>query len=172
MLTTLGIYAVVSFSSVLIQTLQSQPHSVIQLLSELLIIIMIFFIAWLFIFKNDSLARTIPGDHDDLQEIFDQRRYLIKALRIGFVLLGLLMLAGSIRYFGMLFKYFSMINIRLWISKVIETKSIADNLWLSTKAKRYIYGLFKLILIVYLLYGALHLIRWHTMRLNEKTEGI
>jgi len=95
-------------------------------------------------------------------------------LVIGFVILGLLILVGSARDLMILVKYFPLTNIRLWVSDVIEDKSIRDNLDLSVEVKRYISALFKLFVSAYLICGAPQLVRWHLKRfcLNKKTEGL
>ena len=160
MLTTLGIYAVF-----VILNARFYPVSDVSLLrhiiSTVVCIVCLVLTAYYLIFKNDSLACRITGDQEGIEEDFNQRHYLIKALRIGLVILGLLILLSSIRDLMILIKYFPLTNIRLWVSDVIEDKSIRDSLDLSVEVKRYISALFKLFVSAYLICGVPQLVRWH-----------
>jgi len=176
MLTTLGIYAAYVILNVIFNSsvrITPESSSLSFFIKITVCIICLVPAAYYLIFKNDSLACRITGDQEGIEEDFNQRHYLIKALRIGFVLLGLLILVKSARDLMVLVKYFPLTNIRLWITDVIEDKSIRDNLDLSREVKRYISALFKLLVSAYLICGAPQLIRWHLKRfcLNKKTEG-
>ena len=176
MLTTLGIYAVFVILNVIIySSVQTTPESssLRFIISTVVCIVCLVPTAYYLIFRNDSFACRITGDQEGIEEDFNQRHYLIKAFRIGLVILGLLILVKSARDLMILVKYFPLTSIRLWITDVIEDKSIRDNLDLSVEVRRYISALFKLFVSVYLICGAPQLIRWHLKNscLNKKTEG-
>ena len=173
MLTTLGIYAVfVTLNAIFYQfgRFRSESSLLRIIISSVLGVICLIPTAYYLIFKNDSLACRITGDQEGIEEDFNQRHYLIKALRIGFVLLGLLILVVSIRDLMMLVKCFSPINIRLWITNVIED-GVRGNLVFSREIERSVSALFKLLVSIYLICGAPQIVRWHLKNfcLNRKT---
>lgn len=175
MLTTLGIYAAVA----LIAGLQNIPsragHIWLMLVCVLVLAAIVFYVIRLLVLDNDSLVSKITAQQDQTED-FDQRIYLIKAFRIAFVLLALLLLCSpsTVRVTFMMFKAFSLSNIRMWITDVIQTKGITGNLSFSRYTGMYIAGIIKLTVIAYLLSGATHIIRWHLKHscLNQKTEGL
>jgi hypothetical protein len=177
MLTTLGIYAVFIILNVIFYPSVQIPQesSLLGFFIKIIVcIICLVPIAYYLVFKNDALACRITGNQEGTEEDFNQGHYLIKTLRIGFVILGLLILVNSARDLMILVKYFPLTNIRLWITDVIEDKSIRDNLDLSVEVKRYISALFELLVSVYLICGAPQLIRWHLKRfcLNKKQKRL
>ena len=175
MLTTLGIYAAVTFIVSLTNT-PSMQKSVWRLpVSAFLAFISVFLVTRLLIFKNDFLVSKITGPQDQSEE-FDRTTYLIKAFRIAFVLLALLLLCSSrtIYVTVKLLQALSLSNIRMWITDVIETKRITGNLSFSRYTGMYITGIIKLTVIAYMLSGTTYIIRWHLKHscLNQKTEGL
>lgn len=171
MLTTLGIYATVTFISSL-KSISYRDNPVWLLLLSLcamIITVIVFFVIRLLIFKNDFLVSKITGPQDQTED-FDQRIYLIKTFRIGFVILGLLLLCSSRTVYDTvkLLQAFSLPNIRLWIIDAIEAK-----LFFSKYTIIYIVNFLRLFVIIYLLFGASHIIRWHLKHscLNN-TEGL
>ena len=175
MLITLGIYAIVAFTNALKYSLHEGNYAWALPLMAFLVFTVSFFVACILIFKNDSLACKITGSQDDAED-FDRKSYLIKSFRIAFVILGLLFLCSSntISETIKALQAFSFSNIRMWISAVIETKKITGNLDFSKRSIINITALFKLAVIVYLLCGAPHIIRWHLKNscLNPKTEDL
>ena len=169
MLTTLGIYAVVDFISILGYSSHVDILSWHILTIVSLIAVVLFFVIRTFVFKNDSLASKIVGQAETSED-FDRKVYLIKAFRIAFTILGLLLLSGSRIFLNAikLLQALSPPNIRAWI-----TDAINKSFNISKDIDIYFIYFIKLFVIVYLLYGAPHIIRWHLKNscLNQKPEG-
>jgi len=171
MLTTLGIYAAVTF----ISSHNNIPYRENRLwlisLYAMMIVIIVYFVGRSLIFKNDFLISKILDPEEDAEE-FDRRMYLIKAFRIAFVLLALLLLCSSRTIYDTvkLLQMFSLPNIRMWIIDAIETGQFN----FSKYTFHYIVNFLRLSAIIYLLFGAPHIIRWHLRHscLDQNTEGV
>ncbi len=174
MLTTLGLYAAFSFADSLRHSPSELEDPWILPMLVFATAVVIFYVVRILVFNNESLASKII-DQQDHTEDFDRAAYLIKAFRIGFVLLALLLLcsSGTIFAISVLLKGFSLPNIRLWITDVIETKRITGNLALTRYTGTYITGIVKLTAITYLLSGGKYIINWHLKNSYLKnTEGV
>jgi len=171
MLTTLGIYAAVTFALGLRCNPPIVENTWILPLSVFITAAGIFFVARILVFNNDFLASKMIGPQETGED-FDQHDYLIKTFRVSFVILALLFFCSSSTFFGLtkLLQAFSLPNISVWITDVIETKRITGNLTLTRYTSTYITTFIKLIVIAYLLLGAPHVTRWHLKNscLNKK----
>lgn len=174
MLTTLGIYAAVKFVVSLAYTPVEPQNGWGMFLFVSLKCLAIFIAFQILVFNNGTLASKIIGPQNYTED-FDQRNYLIKAFRIGFVILGLLLLCSSRTILDIirLLQTLSGPSIRMWITDVIETKWITGDLS-SRYTWPYIIAFIKLVVITYLLCGGSHIIRWHlkSSPINQVSEGL
>lgn len=162
MLTTLGVYAVLGFISVLQHGLYSHLSLWLSALQAFLVLATVFLVGMWLIFKNDSFACMIAGNENGWEE-FDRISYLIKSFRIGFAILGLIFLSswGNISGLARNLHAFSFGNIHLWVSNVIETKTLTGGMFGFQEIAVHTFALFKLAAAIYLLLGGVHIVRWH-----------
>lgn len=175
-LACLGLYIVATLSETITKSAftGSDSSALAGAISLAGITVFVTVIAFFFIFKNDFLAQKIPGPGDQLDSK-TQALWIIISLRIGFGFLGLVLLTSSIP--GILNVAFRLSpqNVRLWLTNAIAYKSILSSIDLSSsKQLTFIYDSLKLVLIIYLLCGAHHLIHWqlkHSITLQRLHEN-
>ena len=114
------------------------------------------------IFANDNLASKIVGPGQILQEQA-QRLWLVTALRIASVLMGLWLLVDANKVFARLlflpFHIRELLNYCIWSENLAEVfKSNLTNIFINTC------NYAKLAAGIYLVCGAPHLVRWHLVR--------
>lgn len=160
-LTVLGIYAVVSMyrfypGRYRYSIQESSIFHEILFLSAYTVIVA--FIAYFMILKNDSLSRKLAGPGQQLDGP-TQAVWVTKSLYTGLVLAGLILLPNSIH--GII-KFLKIpFVIRPIINEIIDFKKFPEVFTLSYRQwYKNIYELLTAILGVYLVLGAPHFIRW------------
>jgi hypothetical protein len=174
-LACLGIYIVTTLSETITKSAftGSDSSALVVAINLAGITVFITVIAFFLIFKNDALACKIPGPGEKLGSKLGPI-WLIGSLRVGLVFLGLVLLTSSIP--GILNVAFRLSppNIRLWLTNAIASKNTFDLIDLSSqKQLTFVYDSLNLVLIIYLLCGAPHLICWqlkHSMILQQPQE--
>lgn len=163
MLTSIGIYAVVVFSTSLVSNLAKAINTWAVLLNVFLLVVMLLIVGRLMIFKNDVFACRIAGDGRDTDQ-FDRRSYLIKSFRIAFVILGLLLLSSPKTWTFLLglLQTFSLPQLRLLMRNAIFNRNIN----LSWAMAAGMWSILKLLIIAYLICGGSKLISWHLKNSN------
>ncbi len=128
-------------------------------------------VVYFLVFKNTRLSQKIAGPGQVLDPA-DARVWLVKSLRIGLLFTGLMLLVGSMQDLVKILKVFLLI--RPAVSDIIAFKSIPRILRLSyPQWYRNIYGFLKVLLAIYLICGAPHLVRWqvrHTATADSNTK--
>ena len=165
-LACLGIYIVATLSETITKPafIGSDSSALRVAISLAGITVFMTVIAFFLIFKNDVLACKIPGLGEKLGSKLGPI-WLIGCLRVGLVFLGLVLLTSSIPSILNVAFRLSPPNIRLWFNNAIASKSILSSIDLSSsKQLTFIYDSLKLVLIIYLLCGAPHLICWQLKR--------
>lgn len=163
MLSGLGIYAIVAFSTALVHSLNQANNIWAVSTNIFLVVAALLLIGRFMIFKNDGLACKIAGQARDAEQ-FDRRVYLIKTFRIALVILALSLLSYY-RTFSTVMDFlqaFSLPQIRLWMRNLIH----GGHIQLSWKYSTVVLELFKLAIIAYLLCGGFKLISWHLKNSN------
>ena len=163
MLASLGIYAVVGFSTTLVYNLYQVKGNWEVFTNVFLLVATLLLIGRFMIFKNYGFACKIAGPGRETDQ-FDQRAYLIKTFRIAFVIIALSLLSYY-RTFTTVMDFlqtFSLPQIRLWMRNAIYNRSINFS-WTSL---RITWEVLKLLLIAYLLCGGSKLIGWHLKNSN------
>jgi hypothetical protein len=163
MLSGLGIYAVVGFSTALVYNLYQVKGNWEVFTNVFLLVATLLLVSRFMIFKNDGFACKIAGPARETGQ-FDQRAYLIKTFRIAFVIIALSLLSSSKTWTTVagLMQTLSLPHIRLWIKNAIYNRYInfswafAAGLWEAIK----------LLIIAYLLCGGSKLIGWHLKNSN------
>jgi len=165
-LTALGIYAVTTMyywyparyaSSVLIEVLCLSTVTVLAAV-----------IVYFLIFHNNSLARKMAPAVEQLRPE-NQAAWLVKSLRVGLVLVGLMLLPTSIPTMLAILKLPFLLH--PLISEALTVGGIPDSLQLSYRAWYYnIYRLLKVILSLYLICGTPHFIRWQVRHLRQESK--
>ena len=160
-LTVLGVYAVVVLGHLYPGRYFSAPvrspfATVVEILFFLPFMVLVAFVAYVMIFRNEALARAIVGDEDIAEPV--DASLLAKSLRIGFVLAGLMLLPGSVRFIAEALRW------PLVLRSVVDEWIISGfgpyfagrswSRWYTTG-----YETFRAALAVYLIFGAPHLAR-------------
>ncbi|UCF16481.1 MAG: hypothetical protein JSW59_03290 [Phycisphaerales bacterium] len=120
------------------------------------------FVLVLMIFENDGIALTMAGT-GPAEDQQTQTAWLIKSLRVGLVLTGLMLLRKSVP---------EMLSLALTFRSGAFHDISGASSW--TKFE-YAYNLVKAVLALYLLFGAPHFVRWqvkHSLRRFGKTEEL
>lgn len=162
MLTGLGVWAVYFFIGVFRFTLFPSVKPWLLSLQALLVFAAVWFVVRRLVLNNDSLAYIIPGKEERSEE-FDRCDYLVKSFRIAFAILGLLFISswGTLSSLTRNLQAFSLGNIRLWVNKVIETKTLTGGMFGLQETVLHAVVLFKLAVALYLLFGGVHIVKWH-----------
>lgn len=161
-LTALGIHAVValaySYPGRYYSAATRSPFTTaLDVLFFLAFMALVVFVAYVMILRNGALVRAITGDED--AEPQADPGFLVKSLRIGLVLAGLMLLPGSARFLAEVLRWPFVFRqvINEWIIAGI-TPYLARFTW----PQWYMMGfrLFRAALVVYLIAGAPHLVRF------------
>jgi hypothetical protein len=126
-------------------------------------------IYWL-IFRNGWLVRLITSEGEAISHT-DQQRVLAIWLRLLLVFSGLQILATSSRAIRLLL-YLSPVKIRAWIQGLIGGNYPQLSDVFSQTALTNLSNILALVLTVYLIIGAPHLVRWHVRRLSVTNNNI
>ena len=160
-LTVLGVYAILTLCGhcpVGYMCRHEQSAIVPEILSLCTFAVLAALTVYFVIFKNTALSKRIAGPG----EILDPRTqalWLVKSLRVGLVLAGLMLLPRSIPIMVKIPKMFFLI--RPALNDIIVSKRVPNILRLSySEWFKNIYGFLRAILAIYLIYGAPHFIRW------------
>jgi hypothetical protein len=160
-LTVLGIYAVLTLWNSYpagFMYRSEQPAIVLEILSLCTFAVLAALTVYFMIINNTAFSKRIAGPGQTLDPRTQALR-LAKALRVGLVLAGLMLLPRSIPTMVKIPKIFFLI--RPALNDLIISKSVPKVLRVSySQWFRNIYGLLKAILALYLIYGAPHFIRW------------
>ena len=161
MLSCLGIYAVFRCASGLLGQNISEPSFLPRLLPLSIFVVIAFFAIYFLIFNNDALARKIVGTVQAPENSFDQKAYLIKSYRLAFAFLALIFLSGIGYWLVSFIIDLPLSCIQLWTSDAVGTESLMEKMHLFTKIQLFFYNLLSMLVTIYLLCGAPHVIRWH-----------
>jgi len=150
---------------------RERPAIVPEILSLSAFTVLAALAVYLMIFNNTKFSKRIAGPGEILRP-GTQRALLVKSLRVGLVVAGLMLLPRSIPTMVKIPKIFFLI--RPALNDIIVCKSVPDILRLShSEWFTNIYGFLRAILALYLIYGAPRFIRWqvkHSVRQESNIE--
>ena len=150
---------------------REQPAIIPEILSLCAFGVLAALIVYFMIFNNTRFAKRIAGP-GEIAEPRSQQLLLGKALRVGLLFAGLMLLPRSIPMMVKIPKIFFLI--RPALNDIIISKSVPDILRLSySEWFRNIYGFLRAILTLYLIYGAPRFVRWqaeHSLQQESNTE--
>jgi hypothetical protein len=168
-----GIYAVVNLSWYLTHVIPSF-NLLIGILCFAVFAVFIAVITFFLIFNNDSLARKMAGPGEKLNPAANTL-WLSSSLRVAAVFCGLILLSASVPTIRNILLV--PIRIRPFINEIFLFDRCPRQLLMSfSEWCEIIYNFLKLILVVYLLCGAPHFVRWQlrhiTIRYQPVTQKI
>ena len=173
-LTVLGIYAVLTLCNSYpggFMYRREQPAIVPEILSLSAFTVLAALAVCFMIFNNTKFSKRIAGPGEILRP-GTQRALLVKSLRVGLVVAGLMLLPRSIPTIVEIPKIFFLI--RPALNDIIVCKSVPDIVRLShSEWFRNIHDFLRAILALYLIYGAPRFIRWqvkHSLRQEPNIE--
>jgi hypothetical protein len=176
-LIVLGVYAILTLCNAYPSRYMyrhEQPAVVLEMLSLCTFAVLAALTVYFMIFKNTALSKRIAGPGEILDP-GSQALWLVKSLRVGLVLAGLMLLPGSVPMIVKIPRIFFLI--RPALNDIIISKRVPNILRLSySEWFKNIHGFLRAILAIYLIYGAPHFTRWqakqdlHSQGTIERTE--
>lgn len=150
---------------------REQPAIVPEILSLSAFTVLAALAVYFMIFNNTKFSKRIAGP-GEIAEPRSQQLLLGKALRVGLLFAGLMLLPRSIPMMVKIPKIFFLI--RPALNDIIISKRVPDILKLShSEWFTNIYGFLRAILALYLIYGSPRFIRWqvkHSVRQESNNQ--
>lgn len=168
-LTVLGVYALVvlghSYPGRYVSSpIRSPLAIVLEILFFLAFMALVAFVAYVMVFRNEALVRAIV-EEEDVAEPADAL-LLVKSFRIAFVLAGLLLLPGSVRFIVEALRW--PLDLRSVINEWIISgfgPSLARRSW--SRWYTIGYETSRAALTIYLIFGAPHLVRFQVRQFGR-----
>lgn len=167
-LTVIGIHAIVLLLRNTGMTFYRPAPWFLHAIHFMLLIALIFILARVLIFKNDSIARSITGPGKKLSPN-KAAAFLACSYRVALVFYGLTLLNSSARQFQNLITVFNPVLIRKWINNTLYAGF--DFIEFCVGLKGFLLSLFLVVLMVYLIVGAPHFVRMQAKRLSSQTRN-
>ena len=163
-ITAIGVSTAAGFLRNIYLYPQGETHILFLAIGQIILLLAFAAIIYWLIFKNDWLVRKITSENT-LITLADQKRTLAIWLRLLLVFSGLHLLTNSSRAFRLLL-YLNPVKIRAWVQGLFAGDYPQFSYLLSKAAWTNFCHILILALIIYLLLGAPHLVRWHIKRLS------